>query len=214
MKKTTLIVIILAVIVFVVSPVRAEIGTIRIAPSLPVTVVSPVAFEIWVEREDDPTYDPCILLVMTYECWVGLTGETTVSWSGGSVSFSKGDFDSANSGYIPLLRTSEGGRYSVYSLKSYLGVDVGASLYWVAGGFLSEPLHASPHQTFTVTLRSSSPRMLVYAIGKTISPCRSDFNNRVLPSFPGFVVPEPSIIFLTLASFVGFGLYALKRKKL
>jgi hypothetical protein len=51
--------------------------------------------------------------------------------------------------------------------------------------------------------------MLIYAIGKS-STC---FDNKVPPTIPGFVVPEPGTILLALASFGALGLYSLKRGK-
>jgi hypothetical protein len=51
--------------------------------------------------------------------------------------------------------------------------------------------------------------MLVYAIGKS----GTDFDNKVPPTIPGFVVPELGPILLALASFSALGLYSLKRRE-
>ncbi len=233
MKKIALVVIIVALFAFNINPIKAEVevgqatGTIRISPALPVMVESPADFEIWVQGAGDPTYDPHILLVMTNESWDGLTGNVVVSWNGDSVSFAKGDFAMADSGYVPPSGTTEGARYTVASLKSHLGTE--GPVYWAMDAFLDGPLHTSPHQNFTVTLTSTKTRMLVYALGKTdcdqestlqiptnLNPNCNDypFNNKVPPTIPGFIVPELSTILLALASFGALGLYAFKRRKL
>lgn len=226
MKKIALVVVLIALFAFTINPIKAEgeaTGTIRISPALPIMTESPATFEIWVQGAGDPTYFPHILLVMTYECWDGLTGNVVVSWTGDSISFAKGDFAMADSGYVPPGGTTNGGRYTVASLKDHLGTD--GPVYWAMDAFITGPLHTSPHQTFTVTLSSTEPRMLVYALGKTSCPtvlqvpldpepsCGDFFNNKVPPTIPGFIVPEPSTILLALTSFGAFALYAAKRRR-
>lgn len=223
MKKIAIATIMLTLFVLIINPAIAETGTIRISPALPVMTDTPATFEIWVQGAGDPTYDPHILLVMTYECWDGLTGDVVVTWDGGSTSFEAGDFTEADSGYVPPSGTTMGARYTVASLKDHIGTD--GPVYWAMDDFLSGPLHTSPHQTFTVTLPSTNPRMLVYALGKAscntvlqlpseLEPnCFDWFNNKVPPTIPGFIVPEPSTILLALASFSAFALYAVKRKR-
>lgn len=213
MKKATITVVTIVLVMLAISSVRAEMGTIRISPSTLMTVGGPTTYEIWVDKEDDPTYAPHILLAMTQECWESLGGPVGVSWAGDTTSFAKSDFSAAYGAYIPLSGASEGGRYSVYSLKTHLGVDVTAPVYWVVGDFLSAPLHTTPHQTFTITLPSTSPKMLVLAIGKTTAECGPFFDNRVPPEPPSFsAVPEPSTILLALALFAGLSLYTSRKK--
>jgi len=228
MKKIALVIIIVALFAFAINPIKAEgeaTGTIRISPALPIMTESPANFEIWVQGAGDPTYNPHILLVMTYESWDGLTDDIVVGWDGDSISFAKGGFTMADNGYVPPSGTTNGTRYTIASLKDHLGTD--GPVYWAMDAFLDGPLHTSPHKTFTVTLPSTEPRMLVYALGKTyacpftlgiqteISPfCNGLFNNKVPPTIPGFVVPEPSTILLALSSFSAFALYAFKRRRL
>jgi hypothetical protein len=199
-------------------------GTIRLGPDVwPIMVASPADFEIWVEGGGDPTTHPHVLLVMTEDCWNGLTGDVVVSWSGGSVSFNKitnftGVTD--NSAHVPPSGTTQGARYTVASLKDHLSYGLGEpispteTIYWAIAAFLSGPITGTP-QTFTVALPSTAPRMLVYALGKTEgSDTLDNFLRKVPPTNPGFVVPEPGPILLALASFSAFALYAVKRRKL
>jgi len=212
MKKSILPIIAIAVLVFAaIAPVLADgEGTIRISPSLPVMVESPATFQVWVQPSGEPTNDPHILLVMTKASYDGLTGDVTVSWTGGSTSFAKADFTGVDSGYVPPSGTTEGVRYQVASLKDHLGTT--EPIYWAFEPFLSGgPITTTP-VSFTVTLPSTSPRMLVYVLGKTGTVL---FNNRVPPTIPGFVVPEPATIVATVASLVALiGYTAARRRKL
>lgn len=174
-------------------------GTIRIAPSLPVMLNSPATFTIWAQPGGNPTYDPHILLVMTENCYNGLQGDVVVEWSGGSIPFSQAEFIGPVDipEIVPPTGTTPGSKYTVASLKDHLGTDM--PVYWAMDAFLSGPIVTSPAQTFEVTLPSTNPRMLVYALGKTKG---SDlFNNKVPPTIPGFVIPELIPILLVLAPF-------------
>lgn len=221
---TKLRMLLLFVIVLVVAAVplaRAETGTIRIEPALPLMIESPANFEIWVQGAGDPTNDPHILLVMTEASYNGwLVGDVEVSWTGGSRSFSKTDFTSVDdlSAWVPPSGTTPGARYTVATLKTKLNYPleepIEGPIYWANASFLSGPLHTSPKQEFTVTLPSTDPRMLVYALGKTQHSEVSElFNNKVPPTIPGFVVPELGTILLAAASFTALALYVVKRKK-
>jgi hypothetical protein len=198
-------------------------GTIRIGPDVwPVMVPSPADFEVWVEGGGDPTTHPHVLLVMTEDCWNGLTGDVVVSWPGDSASFNKmTNFTGvmSNSEYVPPSGTTEGARYTVAALKDHLsyGLDEPISstetIYWAMGAFLSGNITGT-HQNFTVNLPSTDPRMLVYALGKTVgSGVFDNFMRKVPPTNPGFVVLELGPVFAALASFSAFALYAFKRRK-
>lgn len=117
-----------------------------------------------------------------------------------------------DSGYIPPSGTTQVVRYQVSALKEHIGVNDTAddTLWYAYGPFLSGPITQTP-QTFNVTLPSTHPRMLVYAIGK--SRCSQIFDMRVPPTRPGFLIPDLAPILLALASFTAFGLYAIKRRK-
>jgi len=201
-----------------VPAVKAETGTIRIDPFWPVMLESPADFTIWVQGAGDPTSDPNILLVMSADSWNGLTGNVVVSWSGGSVSFTKAEFAGIqeNSVKVPLSGTTPGGCYTVASLKDHLSyglsepISASETIYWGMKPFLSGDLTGTP-QAFTVAFTSTHPRMLVYALGKTEG---SDlFDNKVPPTRPGFIVPELGPILLVLASFGAFAVYAIRRRK-
>lgn len=209
MKKLML-TLVLALTLALVPSVKAQTGTIRIDPALPMMLESPADFEMWVQGAGNPTSDPNVLLVMTETCHQGLTGNIVVTWTGGSVSFSPADFTAANTGFAPPSDTTEGGRYTVASLQDHIGVSHSEMIYYAHKPFLNEPLTHTP-QSFTVTLPSTNPRMLVYAIGKTEGS--EIFDNKVPPTIPGLVVPELAPILLVIASFSAFILYLAKPKR-
>jgi len=187
-------------------------GTIRISPALPTMLTSPATFEIWIQgAAQPPTQDPHILLVMTQASWQGLSGNVVVTWTGGSTSFSSGDFIPTDTGFVPAdVGTTSGGRYTAAALQDKLGVPHSENIYYAHRSFLSGSITQTP-QEFTVTASSTALRMLVLAIGK--NPGGSLFNNKVPPTIPGFVVPELAPVLLALASFSALGLYAVKRRK-
>jgi len=186
-------------------PVFAGTGSIRIDPPLPDMTASPAEFEIW--AQSGVANDPYIFLVITEACYSGLTGNTGVSWSGGSVSF--GDVwigpESTNGDKLPPGTTSGAG-YTVASLKDHLDTD--GPIYYVFIPIPGLTQLTSEHVTITVTLSSDNPEMLVYILGK--SPGSEDFDMRVPPTIPGFVVPEiPFGTIMGLASMLAaFAIYA------
>ena len=188
----------------------ASASLIRIDPALPVMTESPATFSVYLQSGDDAT-TPHIFLVMTEECFNGLTGSVTVDWPGGStpdLTILAADWNlDSNGGKVPLGADSGTG-YTVSSLKSHLGTTDG--VYWVFKPFLAGPITETP-KSFTVNLPSTKPRMLVYALGK--SGDTSLFNNRVPPTLPGFVVPEAAPLIAMGMSFAAVGLYAIKRRK-
>ena len=214
MKRPILLVMVITLLMIATSPVFASgefTGSLRISPALPVMVESPATFEVWLQPPPaPPANDPNIVLVMTEASYSGLTGDVVVSWTGGSISFSAGVFIAVKTGDVPPSGTTEGGRYTVASLQDHLGVSHSDMVYYVYGLFLASPI-TQTHQTFTVTLPSTNPRMLVYAIGKNNGSTL--FNNKVPPTIPGFVVPELGPALLALASFSALALYAVKRRK-
>lgn len=225
MKKSVLILAI-AVTLIILPIVKAETGTIRIETPegeyWPIMLESPVTFEIWVQgTAANPTSDPHILLVMTEACYLGLTDNVAVTWTGGSASFSPGEFTpvTTNSDDVPPPDTYPiftGASYTVASLKDHLSYGLSPpissteTIFWAWKPFLNEALTID-HQSFTVTLPSAEPRMLVYALGKTNGSAL--FDNKVPPTRPGFMVPELGPILLVLACFSAFILYAVKSKR-
>ena len=186
------------------------VDLIRIDPALPVMVQSPATFTVYIQSGADAT-DPHIFLVMTEDSFNGLTGDVTVDWPGGAtpdltIVAADWTFEDDNSVKVPP-NTDAGTGYTVASLKSHLGTTDG--IYWAFEPFLSGPITTTP-QSFTVTLPSTDPRMLVYALGK--SGETTLFNNRVPPTIPGFVVPEATPLIIMGISFGAVALYAYKRK--
>lgn len=225
MKKLALLVAIALVLVIVPS-VNAQTGTIRIETPegeyWPIMLESPATFEIWVQGAGNPTSDPHILLVMSEACYLGLTGDVVVTWTGGSVSFASGDFTAVttNSDDVPPDDTYPvftGASYTAASLKDHLSyglvepISSTETIYWAWKPFLGGAVLTHDHQTFVVDLPSTEPRMLVYAMGKTDGSTL--FDNRVPPTRPGFMVPELGTMLLVLASFSAFILYAVKPRR-
>jgi hypothetical protein len=204
----------------------AATGALRITPHgsyypEPIMLTSPATFNI-TAIDHLRAYDPNILLVMTDASYQGLKSDVMVEWEGGSINFTKAQFTSVelDNAYVPPTGTTNGVRYRVSSLKEHIGVNGTAddTLWYVYGPFLSKPISHTP-QSFTITLNSENPRMLVYAIAKIFGyglfniACCNPFDTRVPPTQPGFVVPDAAPMLLALASFSAFGIYAVKRKK-
>jgi len=225
MKKLALIITI-ALVLAIIPSIKAETGTIRIETPegeyWPIMLGSPSTFEIWVQGAGNPTSDPHILLVMSEACHLGLTGDVVVTWTGGSVSFASGDFTgvTTNSDDVPppdAYPVFKGASYTVASLKDHLSygliepINSTETIYWAWKPFLGGAALIHDHQSFTVDLPSTEPRMLVYALGK--SNGSTLFDNKVPPTRPGFMVPEPSTVLIALAAFSAFILYAVKPKR-
>lgn len=216
MRRLTIAIVMIIFLAMCVSSVLAE-GVIRLDPHgsyypLPIMLKSPATFNVSTASPEHTAYNPIILLVMTNASYQGLTGDVVVEWSGGSINFPKAGFTDVvtNSETIPP-DASPG--YTVAALKEHIGVNgtEDDTLYYAYGPFLSNPIISTP-QTFKVTLPSTSPRMLVYVLGKS-SESSTVFDMFVPPTQPGFVVPDLAPIMLTLASFSAFTLYAFKRRK-
>ena len=224
--KKALLILTLALMLVIVPTVQAQTGTIRIETPeghyWPIMLESPATFEIWVQGAGNPTSAPHILLVMTKTSCLGLTGNVVVSWTGGSTSFAPGEFTEVteNSAKVPPSDTypiTPGAGYTAASLKDHLSFGLSEpissteTICWAMKPFLDGAPLTSSHQSFTVTLPSTDPRMLVYALGKTEDSTL--FDNRVPPTRPGFIVPELTTILLVLASFSAFTLYIVKSKR-
>ena len=182
-------------------------GLVRIDPANPTMQTSPAVFSVYVVSGPDAN-SPYVFLVMTEDSYNGLTGDVTVSWSGGSIVITTWNMETDNSVKVPP-NTESGVGYTVASLKDHLGTS--GPIYWAFEPILEGPITQTP-QDLTVVLPSTAPKMLVYALGKTGDS--ELFNTRVPPTIPGFVIPEATPLILAGASFAAMGLYAYKRKKL
>lgn len=191
-------------------------GTIRIDPAFPLMSGTDADFDIWVQPSGDPTADPHIFLVMTEESHNGLIGNVDVDWPGSinPLSIPKGDFqgpENDNSKKLPP-GTTPGAGYTVASLKSHLGTT--GPIYWAFEPILDGVALTTTYAEITVKLPSSSPRMLVYILGKTENTEPPDpFNNNVPPTIPGFVVPEIPLgtIMALLSTLAALALFTAKR---
>lgn len=177
----------------------------------PIMLTSPATFNISTTNGAPTSYFPHILLVMSDASHNGLTGDVVVEWDTGTVNFAPADFkgEDINSNDVPDSGVTV--PYQVATLKSHLGVS--DKIWWAWKQFLSGgPVTDDPIE-FTVTLPSTSPRMLVLAYGKSVNSDTALFDMRVPPSQPGFVIPEPIPLLMAVGSFAALGLYAIKRKR-
>lgn len=189
-------------------------GTIRIDPAYTIVVVSPADFDIWVTQGE--TSDPHIFLVMTETCYNGFTGNVKIDWTGGGTTIPKGSFtkEEDENAWLPddpNVPDVSNIRYKLAQLWSHIGSE--EPLWWAFVPFLSGTLLTTNPTSFTVTFSSTNPRMLVYALGKTDGS--TEFNNRIPPTKPGFMVPEPATIVAVATSLIALiGYTTLKNKNL
>ncbi len=185
----------------------------------PEMLSSPATFTIESANSTTAVF-PNIVLVMTKASYESLSGPIIVTWVGTSGQsnqsiFPKASFQAATTGYIPdkTVTPYDTGRYNVSDLKMALGVNgTDQALYYVFGPFLGgSPIGRIPRE-FTVNLPSNQGRMLVLAVARS-GVCAAFFNVRVGPCKPGFVVPEPTPIFMATASLAALGLFTVKRRK-
>jgi hypothetical protein len=192
-----------------ISPiVLAGTGSLRVSPAMPMTVNSPASFETWVQGNVEAS-DPHIFLAMTDSCHSGLTANVTVEWVGGSLTIPDDAWtsDDINGKKLPP-EAAPGAWYTVGSLKSHLGT--AQKIWWAFQPFLNGQNITHTHRSFSVTLPSNDPRMLVYVLGID-GP--GEYDMSVPDSIPGFVVFEPTPVFAALAMLSAFMVYAVKRRK-
>jgi hypothetical protein len=226
MRRLKLISLSIAIIVFamVISPAFAE-GTIRLEPhgsyyGQPVMLDSPATFYVNVTGEaSNPTKDPHVFLIMTETSHNSLTGSVVVNWTYNgpkSVTITTWHKETINSVEVPP-NTASGTGYTVASLRSHLNTT--EPIYWAFASILSGKDLTFTPKAFTITLPAAKPRMLVYVLGKVYSnhqfniQCEPCFNNRVPPTQPGFVVPEPTTIATAAMSLVALAGYAIVKRK-
>ena len=187
--------------------VSAASGNIKIDPPYHLMTVGPIEYHVYTTGAHT-AYNPHIFLAISKDCWEGLT-EVKIEWSGGSISFSPGDFASEdqNSKKLPLGKDLP--VYTVASLKDHLGTD--DEIYWVFDEFLDGTPITNTYQAFNVTLDSNEPNMMIYVIGSSTEGGDLDTFTPVTPS--GFVVPEPATIATIGASMVGLSALSIRRMR-
>jgi len=211
MKKLALILLVVSLLAMATSTVLGE-GTIRISPALPIMVGTEQTFEVWIQNGE--ATDPHIFLVMTSSCHATLTS-VTVEWTGDGVADATilpGDFDIETEHTTGIKRppgATSGAGYTVASLMDHLGTT--DPIYWAFVPFLEGSI-TDTATSFTVTLNSENPRMMVYALGKTSGS--ELFDLFVPPTNPGFMIPEPATIVAVALSLMALVAYAAHRKKL
>ena len=216
MKKTKVCIFLLSftlllITVPLVQGVGVATGSIRIDPSLP---LKSSTGEFSVYTTGTTTYDPHIFLVMTKECYLGLSGATvTVTWTGGSLNIDIGDWVQVTDGGKLPTGTTPGAGYTVASLKSHLPTTEYIYYYFdPIDNFLNGQTLTGTGIDFTITLPSSDPNMLVYVLGKSSNEATL-FDRGVPESIPGFVIPEPATIAAVATPTITLLAYALHKRK-
>ncbi len=229
MRKIVLLVSAFLLLLFTVGPVFAQgAGTVRLEPhgsyyGLSVMLESPATFNVTVQSGGDPTCDPHIFLVMTAESYSGLTADVTVNWTNSvDLTITGWTMETENGNKVPTgVPIHSGTGYTVASLKDHLNTT--GPIYWSFNPILDGSALTQTKQEFTVDLPSTAPRMLVYVLGKNaeydndlvVCPgAESEFDNRVPPTQPGFVIPEVPLGTIGSISAAFIALALLARKKI
>jgi hypothetical protein len=219
MKKLVLIALILTIAV--VSIAYAGVGSIKLDPpgDLPWPVFSsnPATFETWVEGGSGPAYDLKILVVITEDCYNGLTS-VELDNSGAPVSIPPASFIGVSDNSLSVPPTAVN-NYQVASLKSHLSYGLSVPLeatdtiYWaLVDAPFPEPLTGT-HVEFTVEVQTSGEVVaIIYVMGSSVDDS-GIIDMRLPPTMSGFVIPEPATIAAVATSIGAFGLYAYHRKR-
>ena len=198
-------------------------GNLRISPALPTMSGTEEIFEIWVEGEgpgDVTVYYPQLFLVMTETCHNVLTKvvidfhnngyditEDATLWPGDFIGETDDD-KTLPPGYI------SGVAETVSALKSHLGIGKSESIYYALVSFPpGDTIIGSPTYKVKITLDSTDPKMLVYLFGKSENSAVTDYDMKVPPTNPGFMVPEPATIAAVATPTLTLLAYALYKRK-
>jgi hypothetical protein len=206
----------MALLLVSVPCVMAGTGGLRISETWPVMVESPSTFTVWAQSAE--AYDVNILLVITQECLDNMGSGVTLNF--GSTPITVTSFEAADDQFVPESGTTNGARYTVASLKDHLDyglpepLDKDDTIYFALVplvGF-TNPLTTDPVE-IEISLDSTSPRMLIYLLGKSTSDCDL-LDMKVPPTIPGFMVPEVAIgsIMTVSTMFAALGLFAYRKK--
>ena len=220
-KLEKLILVLISLNLVVISSVLAvATSIIIITPQWPIAQKTPASLDISVTGPADPTYDPQILLAMTVDCYNGIDGPgdlaVRVAWTGDSLDFYKTDFLLLSGSPPPKVPpTGSDKQYVRSSLADHLGELGDSDVRWamlpLPGTFPPDGnLHTTPI-SLTVTVFSTNPKVLVYALGKS-NPAEN-FDRWVPPTNPGFVIPEPATIAVTAMSMIALVAYTARKKK-
>ena len=172
-------------------------GLLEIDPTWPTMTDPEETFEIHVKNGGNAYY-PLLFLVMTETCWdnlnfvkIDFNKDTTIEYT-----LVKADFQEAVSGKVPPSMPS-GMNYTVASLKDHLGIEgTELSVYWTLVPFPDGNYINGPTNKYRVhiIIDSTDPCMLVYVYGKSEDSETADYDMKVPPTNPGFMVPEPATI--------------------
>ena len=192
-------------------------GLLEIDPTWPTMTDPDETFEIYVKNGGIAHY-PQLFLVMTETCWddlswvkIDFNKDTTIEYT-----LSKGDFDEAVSGESVPTGYPPGMIYTVASLKDHLGIDgTELSIYWTLVPFPTGDTINGPTDKYRVhiDINSADTCMLVYVYAKSENSLSADYDMRVPPTNPGFMVPEPATIAAIATPMLTLIGYALYKKK-
>lgn len=182
-------------------------GTIRINPALPIMVGTKYTFLVWTQC--GTAYEPSIFLVMTNACHDSLTN-VIIEWVSGSITLYPEDFtiETEHTGGIKVPPNANPG-YTVASLMDHLGTI--EPIWWAFKSFLDGPI-TNMATSFTLTLNSENPRMLVYVLGKRTTSATT-YTLFVPPTIPGFIIPEPATMASVAISMFALATYVTLRKR-
>ena len=170
-------------------------GLLEISPTWPSMTDTEETFYIWV-KNGGTAYIPQLFLVMTDTCHAGLA-EVEIDFhnngpSTGDVTLTDGFTEETDTdkelppGYPPGIRMT------VASLKSHIGTD--ESIWWALVPFPDTINGPTNKYEVHITLDSTDPSMMIYVYGKSENLAEADYDMKVPPTNPGFMVPEPATI--------------------
>ena len=190
-------------------------GLLAISPYWPSMTSTHEVFEIWV-KNGVTAYYPQLLLVMTDTCYLATT-QVEIDFENndlGVITIPAGAFAMASSVYVPDGYPT-GIRFTVASLKDHLGIGgTTQSIYWILVDFPSgATINGLTKYPVEITLDSTSPKMLVYVYGKSVDSLAADYDMKVPPTNPGFMVPEPATIAAVVTPTLTLLAYAYYKRK-
>ena len=106
--------------------------------------------------------------------------------------------------------------YTVASLKDHLGIEgTDLSIYWALVPFPpgAEIKGSTEKYRVHINLDSTDPCMLVYVYAKSVNLPEAEYDIRVPPTNPGFMVPEPATIAAIATSTLTLLGYAYYKRK-
>ena len=192
-------------------------GLLEITPTWPIMTDTDETFEICV-KNGGTAHSPKLFLVMTDTCHAGLA-EVKIDFhdngpSIGDVTLTDGFTKETDTDKGLPPGYSPGIIMTVASLKSHIGIGgTDESIWWTLVPFPTGDTINGPTDKYKVhiTLDSTDPSMMIYVYAKS-SP-GADYDMKVPPTNPGFMVPEPATIAAVATPTLTLLAYALYKRK-